>query len=93
MELLSFIISIVSPLLIVYINLNLNFITQGSVLNFFLTKTVEDRIGLTWTLWGGAMLCLLGFLAAIVVSTLDTVGIRQLGQVRYGENVVCDSTP
>lgn len=53
---------------------------SGSVLNFFLTKTVEDRIGLTWTLWGGAMLCLLGFLAAIVVSTLDTVGIRQLGQ-------------
>ncbi|XP_072026984.1 lysosomal dipeptide transporter MFSD1-like [Amphiura filiformis] len=58
----------------------LTFSRSGSVLNFFLTKTVEDRIGLSWTLWGGAFLCLLGFVAAILTSVLDVVGVKQLGQ-------------
>ena len=58
-----------------------HFYPQGSVLNFFLTKSVEEHIGLSWTLWGGAFLCLLGFVAAILTSVLDIVGVKQLGQV------------
>ena len=59
------------------------FYPQGSVLNFFLTKNVEERIGLSWTLWGGAFLCLLGFVAAILTSVLDIAGVKQLGQVSF----------
>ena len=57
------------------------FFIQGSVLNFFLTKSVEEKIGLTWVLWGGAFLCLFGFFAALLTSCLDTYGVRKQGQV------------
>lgn len=57
----------------------LTFSRLGSVLNFFFTKEVEDSMGLMWTLWGGAVLCLTGFIAAIVTSILDTTGVKQLG--------------
>ncbi|CAG04340.1 unnamed protein product [Tetraodon nigroviridis] len=48
--------------------LTLAFSRLGSVLNFFLTQKFEDKYGMQWTLWG-----------AIIVSTLDKVGMKQLG--------------
>lgn len=59
--------------------LTLAFSRLGSVLNFFLTQRVEAHFGIQWTLWGGTLLCVLGFLAAITVSALDKMGMRQLG--------------
>ncbi|KAM4698820.1 lysosomal dipeptide transporter MFSD1-like [Rhinophrynus dorsalis] len=59
--------------------LTLSFSRLGSVLNFFLTKRFEDHYGIQWTLWGGTILCVLGFLSAITVSVLDKVGMKQLG--------------
>uniref|UniRef100_A0A3B3XBM0 Lysosomal dipeptide transporter MFSD1 n=1 Tax=Poecilia mexicana TaxID=48701 RepID=A0A3B3XBM0_9TELE len=57
----------------------LAFSRLGSVLNFFFTQKFEDRYGMQWTLWGGALLCVLGFVSAVVVSALDKMGMRQLG--------------
>lgn len=51
----------------------------GSVLNFFFTETFKEQFGLTWTLWGGAIMCGLGFISAVIVSTLDSSGVKQLG--------------
>uniref|UniRef100_A0A8C5QZE5 Lysosomal dipeptide transporter MFSD1 n=1 Tax=Leptobrachium leishanense TaxID=445787 RepID=A0A8C5QZE5_9ANUR len=59
--------------------LTLSFSRLGSVLNFFFTQQFESRYGIQWTLWGGTILCVLGFLSAIVVSVLDKVGMKQLG--------------
>ncbi|BFY99342.1 hypothetical protein BsWGS_02382 [Bradybaena similaris] len=59
--------------------ITLAFSRLGSVLNFFLTQSFEQEYGLVWTLWGGAMLCGLGFISAILVSILDRHGVRQLG--------------
>lgn len=68
--------------------ITLAFSRLGSVLNFLTTESVEASVGLTWTLWGGAMLCGLGFLSAIVVSFLDVYGVRQLGDT---ENLKTES--
>lgn len=59
--------------------LTLAFSRLGSVLNFFLTQRFEAQFGMQWTLWGGTMLCVLGFVAAITVSALDKIGMKQLG--------------
>ncbi|XP_063286677.1 major facilitator superfamily domain-containing protein 1-like [Pelobates fuscus] len=59
--------------------LTLSFSRLGSVLNFFFTQQFESHYGIQWTLWGGTILCVLGFLAAITVSILDKVGMKQLG--------------
>ncbi|XP_012940348.1 major facilitator superfamily domain-containing protein 1 [Aplysia californica] len=59
--------------------ITLAFSRLGSVLNFFLTQSFEETHGLTWTLWGGAILCFVGFLSAIIVSVLDSYGVHQLG--------------
>ncbi|XP_063286680.1 major facilitator superfamily domain-containing protein 1-like [Pelobates fuscus] len=59
--------------------LNLTFPWLGSVLNFFFTQQFESHYGIPWTLWGGTILCVLSFLAAITVSILDNVGMKQLG--------------
>ncbi|KAK1794825.1 hypothetical protein P4O66_009895, partial [Electrophorus voltai] len=59
--------------------LTLAFSRLGSVLNFFLTQRFETQYGMQWTLWGGTLLCVLGFLSAITVSVLDKVGTKQLG--------------
>uniref|UniRef100_A0A3Q2C7L1 Lysosomal dipeptide transporter MFSD1 n=1 Tax=Cyprinodon variegatus TaxID=28743 RepID=A0A3Q2C7L1_CYPVA len=59
--------------------LTLAFSRLGSVLNFFLTQKFEEKYGMQWTLWGGALLCVLGFVSAIIVSALDKVGMKQLG--------------
>ncbi|KAM6951155.1 lysosomal dipeptide transporter MFSD1 [Aplochiton taeniatus] len=59
--------------------LTLAFSRLGSVLNFFLTQKFEAQFGMQWTLWGGTLLCVLGFVSAIVVSALDKVGMKQLG--------------
>lgn len=59
--------------------LTLAFSRLGSVLNFFFTQSFEEQYGLVWTLWGGAMLCGLGFVSAIIVSFLDIKGVKQLG--------------
>lgn len=59
--------------------ITLAFSRLGSVLNFFLTQSFKDVHGLPWTLWGGAMLCGLGFICALVVSILDKMGVRALG--------------
>ncbi|XP_076154722.1 lysosomal dipeptide transporter MFSD1 [Alosa pseudoharengus] len=59
--------------------LTLAFSRLGSVLNFFLTQRFEADYGMQWTLWGGTLLCVLGFLSAITVSALDKVGMKQLG--------------
>ncbi|XP_078657665.1 lysosomal dipeptide transporter MFSD1-like [Branchiostoma floridae x Branchiostoma belcheri] len=60
----------------------------GSVLNFFVTESFEEKFGLDWTLWGGAVLCGLGFVSAAIVSALDVVGVRNLGQT---ENMAVQS--
>merc|ERR1719483_1653141 len=39
----------------------------------------DGQYGLTWTLWGGAMLCFLGFVSAMMVSVLDSRGVKQMG--------------
>lgn len=59
--------------------ITLAFSRLGSVLNFFLSQSFKDVHGLPWTLWGGAMLCGLGFICALVVSFLDKMGVRALG--------------
>uniref|UniRef100_A0A8C8CLK1 Lysosomal dipeptide transporter MFSD1 n=1 Tax=Oncorhynchus tshawytscha TaxID=74940 RepID=A0A8C8CLK1_ONCTS len=59
--------------------LTLAFSRLGSVLNFFLTQRFQAQYGMQWTLWGGAFLCVLGFMSAITVSALDKVGMKQLG--------------
>uniref|UniRef100_A0AAR2M3Z8 Lysosomal dipeptide transporter MFSD1 n=1 Tax=Pygocentrus nattereri TaxID=42514 RepID=A0AAR2M3Z8_PYGNA len=59
--------------------LTLAFSRLGSVLNFFLTQRFESHYGMQWTLWGGTLLCVLGFLSAITVSVLDKMGMKQLG--------------
>ncbi|KAK3571150.1 hypothetical protein QTP86_003366 [Hemibagrus guttatus] len=60
-------------------SLTLSFSRLGSVLNFFLTPCFESQYGIQWTLWGGTLLCVLGFLSAVMVSVLDKVGMKQLG--------------
>lgn len=60
--------------------ITLSFSRLGSVLNFFLTQHFENRFGLAWTLWGGAMLCGMGFLSSITVSYLDHRGMKELGE-------------
>nr|XP_033770419.1 major facilitator superfamily domain-containing protein 1-like [Geotrypetes seraphini] len=59
--------------------LTLSFSRLGSVLNFFFTHQFQSYFGIQWTLWGGTFLCVLGFVSAIIVSTLDKVGMKQLG--------------
>ncbi|KAM6407467.1 lysosomal dipeptide transporter MFSD1-like [Rhynochetos jubatus] len=59
--------------------LTLSFSRLGSVLNFFFTQQFEAKFGMQWTLWGGALLCVLGFVSALTVSVLDKVGMKQLG--------------
>ncbi|KAL3867696.1 hypothetical protein ACJMK2_040566 [Sinanodonta woodiana] len=59
--------------------ITLAFSRLGSVLNFLLTQNFSQAHGLTWTLWGGAMLCGLGFISAIIVGILDVRGVKQLG--------------
>ncbi|XP_075755096.1 lysosomal dipeptide transporter MFSD1-like [Pelodiscus sinensis] len=59
--------------------LTLSFSRLGSVLNFFFTQQFEIHFGIQWTLWGGTLLCILGFISAITVSVLDKVGMKQLG--------------
>lgn len=60
--------------------ITLAFSRLGSVLNFIFTETFAETYGLKWTLWGGAILCSVGFLAGFVVSALDIYGVRQLGE-------------
>ncbi|XP_005935597.1 major facilitator superfamily domain-containing protein 1 [Haplochromis burtoni] len=60
-------------------SLTVAFSRLGSVLNFFLTQKFEEKYGMQWTLWGGALLCVLGFTSAVIVSTLDKIEVRQLG--------------
>lgn len=57
----------------------LAFSRLGSVLNFFLTESFEQKYVILITLWGGAALCGLGFISAIIVSVMDKYGIRRLG--------------
>ncbi|KAM6054417.1 lysosomal dipeptide transporter MFSD1-like isoform 2-T2 [Chlamydotis macqueenii] len=59
--------------------LTLSFSRLGSVLNFFFTQRFEAKFGIQWTLWGGTLLCVLGFVSALTVSVLDKVGMKQLG--------------
>ncbi|KAK7099982.1 lysosomal dipeptide transporter MFSD1-like [Littorina saxatilis] len=59
--------------------ITLCFSRLGSVLNFFLTESFEEDYGLKITLWGGAFLCFLGFISAIIVTILDRWGVKQLG--------------
>uniref|UniRef100_A0A8C5R2F7 Lysosomal dipeptide transporter MFSD1 n=1 Tax=Leptobrachium leishanense TaxID=445787 RepID=A0A8C5R2F7_9ANUR len=56
-----------------------SFSRLGSVLNFFITEEFECQYGIQWTLWGGTILCILGFLSAVIVSELDIAGVKQLG--------------
>uniref|UniRef100_A0A8C5R2X3 Lysosomal dipeptide transporter MFSD1 n=1 Tax=Leptobrachium leishanense TaxID=445787 RepID=A0A8C5R2X3_9ANUR len=60
-------------------SLTVSFARLGSALNFFFTQQFESHYGIQWTLWGGTILCVLGLLAANVVSVLDVVGMKQLG--------------
>ncbi|XP_068102846.1 lysosomal dipeptide transporter MFSD1-like [Hyperolius riggenbachi] len=59
--------------------LTLSFSRLGSVFNFFFTQRFEEHFGIQWTLWGGTILCVLGFCIAAIVGVLDTVGMKQLG--------------
>eukprot|EP00794_Sanderia_malayensis_P013794 gene13794-15237_t len=56
----------------------LAFSRLGSVLNFLLTEDFMQQHGLKWTLWGGAILCGLSFMAGIVVIILDAKGTKEL---------------
>ncbi|XP_066833981.1 LOW QUALITY PROTEIN: major facilitator superfamily domain-containing protein 1-like [Anser cygnoides] len=58
--------------------LTMSFSCLGSVLNFF-TQQFESLFGMQWTLWGGTLLYVLGFVSALTVSVLDKVGTKQLG--------------
>jgi len=58
----------------------LAFSRLGSVLNFFLTPNFAAAHGLTWTLWGGASLCFIGFTSALIVSFLDKYGVQKRGE-------------
>ncbi|KAK2144451.1 hypothetical protein LSH36_756g02040 [Paralvinella palmiformis] len=57
----------------------LAFSRLGSVLNFLLTANFAKDHGIIWTLWGGAVLCGLGFVSAIVTSILDRYGMKIVG--------------
>ncbi|XP_062915201.1 major facilitator superfamily domain-containing protein 1-like isoform X1 [Mobula hypostoma] len=59
--------------------LNVAFSRLGSVLNFLFTQSFEAHFGLQWTLWAGTLLCVLGFISAIIVGMLDRTGTKQLG--------------
>uniref|UniRef100_A0A3Q3VM17 Lysosomal dipeptide transporter MFSD1 n=1 Tax=Mola mola TaxID=94237 RepID=A0A3Q3VM17_MOLML len=59
--------------------LTLGFSRLGSVLNFFITNTFEERYGMQWTLWGGVLLCVMGFIITIIVGCMDKTGMRRLG--------------
>ncbi|ESP05560.1 hypothetical protein LOTGIDRAFT_208557 [Lottia gigantea] len=59
--------------------ITLAFSRLGSVLNFFVSANFAQEYGLKWTLWGGAFLCGLGFVSAIIVSSLDKWGAKQMG--------------
>ncbi|XP_075891629.1 lysosomal dipeptide transporter MFSD1-like [Nelusetta ayraudi] len=52
----------------------------GSVLNFLFTQSFEKEYGMQWTLWGGVLLCVIGLFVAMIVSTLDKIGMRQQGR-------------
>lgn len=58
----------------------LAFSRLGSVLNFFLTEHFEEKYGLQWTLWGGAILCGFGVFCAVITSSLDVIGLRQINK-------------
>ncbi|KAJ7377280.1 hypothetical protein OS493_030091 [Desmophyllum pertusum] len=58
----------------------LAFSRLGSVLNFFLTESFQEKYGLQWTLWLGAILCGVGVLCAVIASSLDTIGLKQLNK-------------
>ncbi|PFX25632.1 Major facilitator superfamily domain-containing protein 1 [Stylophora pistillata] len=58
----------------------LAFSRLGSVLNFFLTEGFNEKYGLQWTLWGGAILCGVGVVCAVVVSLMDVIGLKQLNK-------------
>ncbi|XP_057294946.1 major facilitator superfamily domain-containing protein 1-like isoform X1 [Hydractinia symbiolongicarpus] len=60
--------------------LTLAFSRLGSILNFLLTENFVAKYGLKWTLWGGALLCALGFLSAILLYYLDKNGTKQLNK-------------
>lgn len=75
----------------------------GSVVNFLITQSFEERYGMQWTLWGGrsltwpllyfyshpvqynfvccvgVLLCMFGFIIAIVVAILDHIGMKKMG--------------
>ncbi|XP_067127129.1 lysosomal dipeptide transporter MFSD1-like isoform X2 [Centruroides vittatus] len=68
--------------------MTLTFSRLGSVLNFFLTSHIYSKLGLTWTLWIGTLLCCVGLVSAVILSFLDRMGIKSLGQE---ENVAAQS--
>lgn len=68
--------------------MTLTFSRLGSVLNFFITSHIYSGVGLNWTLWIGALLCCIGLISAVILSFLDILGIRLLGQE---ENIVAQS--
>jgi len=57
----------------------LAFSRAGSVLNFFFTESLYEKLHMTGTLWLGAGLCGFGFVSALIVISLDKYGTRQLG--------------
>ncbi|XP_072916536.1 lysosomal dipeptide transporter MFSD1-like isoform X1 [Hemitrygon akajei] len=59
--------------------LNVAFSRLGSVFSFLFTQSFESRFGLQWTLWAGTLLCVLGFVSALIVGILDRSGAKQLG--------------
>eukprot|EP00795_Rhopilema_esculentum_P015295 gene15295-6509_t len=58
----------------------LAFSRLGSVLNFLLTESFNERHGFKATLWGGAVLCAASFLAGLIVISLDRRGVKDLNQ-------------
>ncbi|XP_059835245.1 major facilitator superfamily domain-containing protein 1-like isoform X2 [Hypanus sabinus] len=59
--------------------LKVAFSRLGSVFSFLFIQSFESRFGLQWTLWAGTLLCVLGFVSAIIVGILDRSGAKQLG--------------
>ncbi|RMX44324.1 hypothetical protein pdam_00018870 [Pocillopora damicornis] len=58
----------------------LAFSRLGSVLNFLQTERFNEKYGLQWTLWGGAILCGVGVVCAVVASLMDIIGLKQLNK-------------
>ncbi|XP_055350422.1 major facilitator superfamily domain-containing protein 1-like [Paramacrobiotus metropolitanus] len=58
----------------------------GSVVNFLLTESLADAIGLRWTLWFGTALCAIGLGGAVAAGHVHTRGLKKMNRNPDAEN-------